>query len=74
MTAIIPNFAKIACPLNKLTRKNEHFVWTKDCQIAFESLKSKIINPPVLQYPNFSKDNVFILKTDASNLAIGAVL
>ena len=70
----IPNFAHIVNPLNKLVRKNVLFTWDEHCQNSFETLKNKLCHPPVLQYPNFSEDNRFILKTDASGYAIGAVL
>lgn len=70
----IPNFSSIAAPLNSLTKKGVTFTWTSDCQKAFETLKHSLTTPPILQYPNFSPNNSFILKTDASGHAIGAVL
>lgn len=72
--SFIPNFAHLSAPLNKLTRKNQVFNWTQECQEAFEILKTKLTVSPVLQYPDFSKNNTFILKTDASGVAVGAVL
>lgn len=68
----VPKFAEIASPLHALTRKGNKFVWTKDCEECFQLLKSKLTTAPVLAYPNF--DDVFILDTDASDKAIGAVL
>lgn len=70
----IPNFAHIASPLNALQRKDVPFIWDTTCQNSFQTLKSALINPPILQYPNFSENNCFVLKTDASGVAIGAVL
>ena len=70
----VPNFAHIAYPLNSLCRKNVTFVWNENCQQAFEQLKECIITPPVLDYPDLSSQNQFVLQTDASNDAIGAVL
>lgn len=70
----IKNFAHIVQPLNQLTRKNVKFLWDDNCQKAFETLKTKLINPPILQYPDFSDGNQFILKTDASGFAISAIL
>lgn len=70
----IRNFACIAAPLNNLSRKNVTFNWTPDCQTAFENLKKALVSPPILQYPDFSPDNVFILRTDASGVALGAIL
>ncbi|KAJ8709933.1 hypothetical protein PYW07_009299 [Mythimna separata] len=70
----IPNFAEYAYPLNKLCCKNVAFAWTDHCENSFQYLKKSLINPPVLQYPNFSENNTFILQTDASGTAIGSVL
>lgn len=61
-------------PLNKSTRKNILFEWNEDCQNSFEALKQSLLRSPVLQYPNFSEGNRFILRTDASGCAIGAIL
>ena len=52
--------------MHKLTEKERKFEWTNECQSAFEELKNR------LAHPDFSKK--FILDTDASNEAIGAVL
>ena len=68
----VPNFAKLADPLHKLTRKNEAFVWSPACQGAFDCLKSKLVESPVLVYPDFQKD--FTLETDASDQGLGAIL
>lgn len=68
----IPNLSKIEQPINNLLKKNTPFVWTSEHQFAFETLRDSLCNEPILQYPNFEKP--FILTTNASNLAIGAVL
>ena len=68
----IRQFAKIAQPLHALTRKNVDFVWTTECQAAFDELREKMISAPVLAYPDF--DQSFILETDASVRGLGAVL
>lgn len=70
----IKDFSKISIPLNKLTKKGVPFEWTEECQHAFETLKLKFLNPPILDYPNFDKENTFKLQTDASGFALGAVL
>lgn len=70
----VPSFATITMPLNNLLKKNVPFVWTPECQNAFSFLKTSLITPPILEYPDFSETNQFILQTDASDLAIGAVL
>ncbi len=68
----IPHFADIAEPLHMLTRKNRKFIWTDKNQIAFNTLKNKLIKPPILIYPDF--DKIFTVTTDASNQGLGAIL
>lgn len=69
--SFIKNFAEMARPLYKLTGKN-NFKWDNDEQVAFNSLKVALTNPPVLALPN--SHDPFILDTDASDAAIGAEL
>ncbi|KAM0724355.1 Retrovirus-related Pol polyprotein from transposon 17.6 [Formica fusca] len=68
----IEDFSKIAKPLTKLTKKTEKFEWTMEQQNAFEILKERLMTAPVLMYPDFNQE--FIVTTDASDYAIGAVL
>ena len=70
----IQDFARIASPMTALTRKNKVFEWTAKCQSAFELLKSRLTSAPVLAYPSLHPDHCFVLDTDASNFAVGAVL
>lgn len=37
-------------------------------------LKNSLISPPILEFPIFSEDNKFVLQSDASDTAVGAVL
>ena len=68
----VRGFAEIAKPLYKLLERDATFNWSEECQAAFEKLKTALISAPVLSYPR--QDGKFILDTDASNEAIGAVL
>ncbi len=68
----IPDYAKIAYPLARLTQKHVPFEWNDDKQKGFEQLKEALINPPVLAIPQLDKE--FKLYTDASDISIGAVL
>ena len=68
----IPQFAKIAKPLNFLLKGGIPFKWTKTQQAAFSTLRDISSSEPLLQYPDFTKQ--FIVTTDASNYALGAVL
>ena len=69
----IKDFAKIAKCLHGLTSKNSQWNWTAECDEAFHLLKSKLVTAPILGYPDV-EGGKFILDTDASNDAIGAVL
>jgi hypothetical protein len=68
----IPNFNKIAKTPTNLLKNNTPFVWNADTDEAFNTLKRLLTCQPLLQYPDFSKP--FVLTTDASNDALGAVL
>ncbi|CAH2089856.1 unnamed protein product [Euphydryas editha] len=68
----IENFSKITKPLTSLLKKDVSFHWTQEQELAFQTLKHKLISAPLLQYPDYSKP--FILTTDASNYAVGAIL
>jgi hypothetical protein len=68
----IRGYSAIVTPLTRLTRKDVDYVWSDDCQRAFEQLKSALLTAPVLRYPEFKK--MFILSCDASDKAIGYVL
>jgi hypothetical protein len=68
----IPEFSKRAAVPHALKRKGVQFVWTSNHQMAFESLKKALCEAPVLQIPKFSEE--FVLVTDASELAVSAVL
>ena len=68
----IPHFVKIAGPRHQLTGKEGPFQWTLAHQEAFEALKTRLTEAPVLAYPAF--DQNFVLETDASGHGLGAVL
>ena len=68
----IYHYSELAYVLNQLTKKNYLFNWTNDQQLAFEELKEQFISQPVLTMPDTTKP--FLLETDASKFATGAVL
>ena len=71
----IHRFAEIAAPLHQLTNKGVQFEWSESCQSAFNQLKKKLTEAPVLAYPQFGPSTEqFILQTDASATGIGAIL
>ena len=63
----MPKFADIARSLNALTRKDVDFEWTDISQQSIELLKNKLLEEPILQYPDPNKP--YVLFTDASKYA-----
>ena len=53
-------------------KKDQKFIWTDDCQKAFDELKKQFTEEPVLMMPDQTKP--FQIETDASKYATGAVL
>jgi len=68
----IEGFAKIARPLNDLTKKNIQWNWEEKHQNAFNMLKDLVTSSPILIQPDVTRP--FRLETDASDYAVGAVL
>ena len=67
----ISRFADAARPMTKLIRKGIHFIWTDECQIGFEYLRTCLARDPILKYPDPTKR--YIIFTDASDQAAAAV-
>ncbi|GFQ89677.1 retrovirus-related Pol polyprotein from transposon 412, partial [Trichonephila clavata] len=68
----VKGFSSIARPLHRLTENKQKFLWTDECEEAFNSLKAALTSSPILVYPDPEKQ--FILDTDASHESVGAVL
>src|SRR6202161_2438301 len=68
----VDNFAKIARPLHDLEKKDTKFQMTEERIEAFNKIKEAIASAPVLAHAD--PDKPYILETDASNYAYGAVL
>ena len=80
----IQNYAKIASPLHDLvashskavstTNRNRKIViaWSEEAENAYKSLSDTLTTQPFLLLPNFKK--LFVLKTDACDYAVGAIL
>lgn len=67
----VRQYATIAAPLTELLKTN-NFSWSDVAQKSFQKLKDAMVNLPVLRLPNFNE--LFKVTTDASGIAIGAVL
>jgi hypothetical protein len=59
-------------PLTDLTRKDMRFIWTNECQEAFEKVKHALTNAPVLAPPKLGEP--FEVVSDASGVGLDAVL
>nr|GEX55843.1 reverse transcriptase domain-containing protein [Tanacetum cinerariifolium] len=68
----IQDFCKISRPMTHLLEKNIPFIFSEDCIKAFQTLKKKLTEAPILIAPNW--DLQFELMCDASDFAIGTVL
>ncbi|GJZ35973.1 reverse transcriptase domain-containing protein [Tanacetum coccineum] len=68
----IKDFSKISRPMTHLLEKNTPFIFSDECIQAFETLKKKLTEAPILIAPDW--DLPFELMCDASDFAIGAVL
>lgn len=47
----IKKFSLIVTPMTQLTRKNVKFIWTDDCEKAFQELKTRLTKAPILTIP-----------------------
>jgi hypothetical protein len=68
----IPDFSRVTKPFTQCLKKGKKITFDAEYNNCFEQCKQLLTNDPILQYPDFSKE--FILTTDASNVALGAIL
>ena len=68
----LPNYAKVAEPIVRLTRKNEPFFWGDEQQGSFSKLKEMLMSEPVMAYPKVGQP--YKLVHDACEYAVGAIL
>ena len=68
----IKDFSKMARPLCKLLEKDTRFNFDDSCKAAFEEIKMKLVQAPIMGAPEW--DQGFEIMCDASDFAMGAVL
>nr|GEW78496.1 putative reverse transcriptase domain-containing protein [Tanacetum cinerariifolium] len=68
----IENFSKIAKSLTILTQKYKTFDWGEEQELAFQTLKDKLCNAPVLALLEGPED--FVVYCDASEIGLDCVL
>ena len=70
----IQNYSSVVTPLINLTKKGHpnQVIWTDETEMAFNELKSRLCDIHILRLPDFDRD--FILRTDASDTGLGAIL
>ena len=68
----IKDFSKIARPLCRLLEKDTRFNFDESCKTAFEEIKIKLVQAPIMAAPEW--DQGFEIMCDASDFAMGAAL
>ena len=68
----IKSFSSIVKPLTELSKKDVRFKWGSEQQNAYDTIRQKLIEAPILKFPDLTKQ--FYLTCDASSIGIGSVL
>jgi hypothetical protein len=68
----VEGFSRLVAPLTRLTRKNEKFQWSEECEQSFQELKQRLVTAPVLTLPSGSDG--FVIYNDDSHKGLGCVL
>ncbi len=68
----VKNYSKLAYPITELTKKDQDFHWSTECQEAMDEIKKALLENAVLYYPKLDRE--FVLNTDASTHSISSIL
>ena len=68
----IEGFARIAKPLTELIKKDAMFVWSPECQDAFDGLRSALTNGVICHHFDLSLPTT--ITTDAADGCLGAAM
>ena len=72
VSRFLPDLAGTIELIRALTRKDTPFVWSEECQSAFNTLKRNLSQSPCSAYFDASKEDV--IQVDSTKHGIGAVL
>lgn len=72
MSRFLPDLAETLEPFRKLTRKDEEWNWTTQCEEAWKTLKAQLTKAPILSY--FDPEKELVVQVDSSKDGLGAVL
>ena len=72
MSRFLPDLAETIEPIRALTRKDTPFVWSTECESAFDTLKRNLTESPCLAYFDVPKE--VVIQVDSSKHGTGAVL
>ena len=70
----VPDFASLTAPLSDLTKGDspKQITWSEECDSALTKIQEFLSSSPILILPDLEKE--FVVRTDASNSGVGAVL
>ena len=68
----LKDFSTLATPLTEVIKKNVGFKWEEEQEKAFQIIKQKLTNAPLLSLPSFNK--TFEIECNSSGIGIGVVL
>ena len=66
------HYSDMTYPLEEMLGEYQEFIWTEECDTSFDTLKRKLVEAPILRFPNWSIK--FHVHIDAWGLEIGAIL
>jgi hypothetical protein len=72
LSSFIPQLRKDLIPIYDAQKRDIPFEWSRECQDAFENIKNKLVQPPVLHMP--IPGALFRLESDTSTEAVGGAL
>lgn len=70
----VRDYAKIAEPLTRLTRKDQPLCGAEEQESAFQTLKERLISYPILRRPDPDSRKEYVVYCDASTIAVGCIV